>query len=449
MKTGLLRENAAWIKWTVISFVFLCVFLVLNSKRSSILFVHQDEINFCQTGLYSYKTLVIEHDTTDPGWHDSFRSFGSPNPQIGKLLIGCSIWHHGFHDFSGVFNMWSHRILVKNILADGRFPPGKLAAGRLPVVLLSALMAALLSWLAMIATDGAGFSLPFQILSAITVVLLFLPNQTVHFGAFRAMLDAPAAAFSTTAIVLSIITLNRIHQNSLLSGFLFSIGSGIATGLAISTKMNAILSWTSVLASIPAFAILLYMRGKLDRNRQRTLIGAWISQLLIPPIVFVGSNPYLYKNTWRGICQMFAFGNQIIQRKAHLPKYALYTLSDKISSFFRSTTTPIASFRSPMIKGSLCFLMFAGILTLLYLLWKNWRFRIVSDFCFTIPFLAWLCATVLGVIWWTPLSWNRYYLPAIPPLLILESIGLTTLVWVAIHRKLPLKKTAENDHPAS
>jgi len=70
----------------------------------------------------------------------------------------------------------------------------------------------------------------------------------------------------------------------------------------------------------------------------------------------------------------------------------LWTIGDKVGAFQN------AVFGNP----------FNGILFLIgfYLLLRNWRQ--------TYPFSVYGVITMAGVIVWTPLNWDRYYLPAVP-----------------------------------
>jgi hypothetical protein len=108
--------------------------------------------------------------------------------------------------------------------------------------------------------------------------------------------------------------------------------------------------------------------------------------------VFLLLNPQLWPDIVGGIKTMIDFGRSIAERRSRFPGDALWTVTDRFVAFYK---------RVP--ERPLDFLLFVfGVIILA----KNWRTMW--------PFLLWGGVEIFAVIWWTPLNWNRYYLPAVP-----------------------------------
>lgn len=113
---------------------------------------------------------------------------------------------------------------------------------------------------------------------------------------------------------------------------------------------------------------------------------------LLPLFLFLSLNPQLWPDVRIGVQTMLDFGKSIAARRELFPDAALWTVADRLRAFYTRT------FEKPLE-----FLLFVfGFVTLL----KNRRT--------TWPILVYGLLIILGVLWWTPLNWNRYYVPVVP-----------------------------------
>lgn len=114
--------------------------------------------------------------------------------------------------------------------------------------------------------------------------------------------------------------------------------------------------------------------------------------MLLPPIIFLALNPQLWPDIGEGIRVMLEFGKSIAARRERFPDVALWTVADRLQAFY------IRVFGKPLELLLFSF----GVIILV----KNRR---------TLwPILVWGSLSFFAVLYWTPLNWNRYYLPAVP-----------------------------------
>ncbi len=391
-------------------------------------FFHRDEANWIRVSIFSFNTFFIERNYQDDGWSNSFRTFGFQNPQVGKFIIGGSLYLHNYRDFEGVI-AWNPDEDLEWHVDQGVVPPAEERfAARLPVILLASGTVSLVGVLTMIVLSYLLRSRMLLFLGGIVAATFFATHPLIWNHGHQAMLDVPAIFFSTLAIFFITVTILRcpkgLSKRSLFLGF----AGALSTGLAISTKMNALLTWGVILLVLLIGLIGSWVFKMQQGKRNNYFVIQLLFQLVIPPAIFFGSNPFLYNDSIANLKRMILFSGRIANRRAQLPNAALYTFFEKVNAFSKLGFGGSAS--SLHVNALFNLLIFAiGFAAICYALFKfrNAQAEVTLTF---LLLLIWVCGVGLGVLWWTPLAWGRYYVPWVPAASIIQGIGIAYLALI-------------------
>jgi len=186
--------------------VFIVSILCLLISLPSMKFFHQDEKNWSEAGKFAFKTFFVERDFIDSDWKAPMGTFGRQNPQIGKYIIGASLWIHGYREFDGVVKWNPKNNLQWHIEQGGYVPsPEELYAARLPIAFLAAGATSLIFLLASLAEQfihgKSGW------VAGSVAAVAFLAHPVIWSSSHRAMIDLPAIFFSVLAITFMTYTL--------------------------------------------------------------------------------------------------------------------------------------------------------------------------------------------------------------------------------------------------
>jgi dolichyl-phosphate-mannose--protein O-mannosyl transferase len=342
-------------------------------------YYHMDEGYWIETAKWTFKTYVLDRNFSAKQWLSwDLRSFGRTNPNAGKLMIGGVLYLRGYQEFKGLPNWDMSKSQQWNIEQGNAAQQGELYTARSFVVFITALTAGILFLalsFSMSGTEG--------ILGGIITVVVFLSHKLVSELGRQVMLDMPAVFFGTAAIV-SAWMVTRESLNSYIRWGAFGLITGLLSGFAVSTKLNA--------GVIPLVVMVIGIYLILSTKGDRGALLFFMLVIVLSVGVFLLLNPQLWPDIVGGIKTMIDFGRSIAERRSMFPGAALWTVTDRFVAFYK---------RVP--ERPLDFLLFVfGVIILA----KNWRTMW--------PFLLWGGVEIFAVIWWTPLNWNRYYLPAVP-----------------------------------
>ena len=424
--------------------IFISSSLVFSNNLSSLDYFHADESNWIRVSIFSFDTFFIEKNYQADGWQESFRTFGFQNPQMGKFVIGASLYFRNFRDFDGVI-AWNHDKDIAWHVAQGLAPTAEERyAARLPICLLASGTVTLVGLLTMFALYQMLFNKVLVLLGGVTSSVLFAAHPIVWQLSHRAMPDIPAAFFSTLAICLTLATLLLFQKGLFKRSLVVSAVGAVAVGLAISTKLNALLSWGAVVLILVVVSATWWLSGKMGEPKgRRCFLAYFFLQLSVPWLIFWGSNPFLYKNGIANLQKMIEFGQRIANRRAQLPNAALYTVGDKLKAFASLGFGSLSSlFHGNSTVDVLVFIIGFAVLggTVVRLL-KQKDLR-TGAFFTAVLLLLWASVLGVGVLLWTPLSWGRYYMPWLPATAVFQGTGLIFLVsWV--FRKVAGKQEAQ------
>ena len=398
--------------------VFIFSFLALVINLPSQKYFRRDEVNFSRVSVYSFRTFFIEKDFTDIGWSKPFNTFGFYNPQIGKYIIGSSMWVHKFRSFNGVAK-WNPNKDIKWHIEQGIVPsPDKLFAARLPIAFLASGTAVLLFVLGSLLTESYSRKLSIS-MGLLTVLLFFLHPLAWQFG-HRAMLDMPALFFTTFAITSLVLSGRYFIRGMASQGVLWGLSASFMIGLGIATKLNALLVW-GVIFSCYTGATFYFFYQKKYRFVKLILFLLGI-HFLIPLVIFVITNPFLYQDTFLGIQRMLEINSMVSNQPDHLA-----TLIEKMNSFIELGIGFIESWSQTKLIDALL-LIGGGIIMPISIYKKK------HDKQFVVTggiLLFWIFVMGIGLLLWIPMPWGRYYLPWMPASALLEAFaiwGMLTLL---------------------
>lgn len=358
---------------------------------------HSDEAAWSRVGVTAFSKFFVEKDIRSLWWLKSLGTFGVENPNAGKFIIGGSLWMHGYRDADAI-------PVTNNQLAtfQSRY------AARLPSAMMFALLTGSLSFLAGLVTQSYW--------SGIGVVVVFLAHPWIRYHARLATLDVIALTFSTLGVVLLIYAFRERLEPDISfhwTDHLVAMVAWLFIGLAIATKMNALLILATSWVLYLVFTWYLVQGGNLGGNLQRVLLEVGIGLIVVVSVFWV-TNPALWSEP-DVVQKMLQFGTQGVQNKQALfPDAALTSLGEKIEAFYRFSIADAGEGFTTVVLGiALFFGLSYGVGDHAFL-----RRAVI------VP----LIVTSIGVTLWSPLAWARYYLPAIVYVMFIQGMG----IWFAL-----------------
>lgn len=378
MKMSLLTSKPLWIVFIAI---LITTLLIYSRNLASYAHYHMDEGYWIETSKWTFRKFVVERDFSASEWASwQLGNFGRPNPNAAKLLIGGILYLNGYRDFRGLPKWDMSQSKQWNIEHGNAAPVDELGVARWPMVLMTALVAGML----FMGISLSASNLLKGIVGGIASVIVFLTHPLVYTLGRQVMLDIPAIFFSVMSMMCAWRVVTTYETSSLEANRkLWGLFASILAGMAVSTKLNA--GIMPLLMVIVGFYALFSCKTKKDRV-------FWIFTLLLPPIIFLALNPQLWPDIWGGIRVMLEFGKSIAARRDKFPNAALWTPADGVRAFY-----------SRVFGSPLELLVFAfGVV------------QLAKDYHKTWPVLVYGALAFSAVMLWTPLNWNRYYLPAVP-----------------------------------
>ncbi|MEN9934152.1 MAG: hypothetical protein RLZZ387_731, partial [Chloroflexota bacterium] len=373
---------------TALAAVLLPVFLAdLSGARTS----HEDEPMWTTVGSGAFHTFFIERDLFGPFWREHYNTWGYYNPQVGKYLIGASLYAAGYQEKLDV---------SPEPIAD----VGLLAAARLPSALLGVASCLALYGVVTLVSDRRHGLLASGLMAGGSL----LPLMSA-----RAMVDAPALAFSMLGLLGTLLTLRALRAGQQ-RAFLLAATTGAACGLAAGVKLNGGLVFGVAVLALALEAVLALRSGRSPLAALACLgvAGAWAWAM------FFATNPFLYPDPLGGVREMQkfnAFVGGFSLETPRIPQGKVRALWDSVSTY------------GPLGRAGLPgdqLLLLAGALRLALAArdpgewWRrSWG-----------PLALWVLVSYVMIGLWLPVDWDRYYLPLQPVNAALQALGV---LWAA------------------
>lgn len=358
-----------------------------------------------------FRLYVVEHDFQAPAWRDEYATFGSRQPQVGKYIIGIGTYLGGWvgEPYMAYYYDWSHDLSWN--MANKGVPPAELVrAGRVPVAIMGLVACLALYWLATLLTD---------VWVGLLSVALFVGGRLVVTTSRLTMIDAPALAFSLLTLIGMVYVLRALRQGRSRAALCYIVPTGLVAGLAVGTKLNALLVLGACVAMLLGETL-----SRLQRQRRLALLALLLLTLLLGCawLVFYASNPFLYGNAVAGSRHLLAMGSIV----ATIPIEQLTTRRAQVEAIWGHLLTyaPLARLNLPYDRW-LILLGAALVGALAVGQWEQLRRRTLD------LVLVWTALAYLGITLWLPHAWERYYLPLQPCNALLEAIAISsTLRWL-------------------
>ncbi len=364
---------------------------------------HADEVYWTAAGWQATQLFFVERDFDHVFWSSSVarhilardkkrEAAASRNPKLGMLLLGGAMHLGGAPEVQ-----WTQYAFARSTAwnrANGRLPPhATLLAARVPVALLGV----------------AGGVLAFAILRfwlapgwAFAGALLLAANPLVTLVCRRAMLDGPAYVFSLASFLALLIAVRPESRER----FAPAVGLGLALSAAVGCKLNA-----GVL--VPVVVIVFAIEAWRRRSPAPVLRLAVVGLVALVP--FVALNPTLYGAPVQGLRDMFRLGGELGDLPLLFPRDALPDFPSRTSAAASILLGEFGMLRSTVgIPGEALFAL-TGLAAF------AWHAR--GDSAARVLLIWWVVATI-AVCTWPSVRWNRYFLPGLAPLVLVEFAGL-------------------------
>lgn len=333
-----------------------------------------------------FRLYFIEHDFDHTAWHEEYSTFGSRQPQIGKYIIGLGTSFVDFNDEPERYRWIYRQSAAWNM--EHTVPPADLVtSGRIPVALMGVVTGLTFYWLVTLVTNRlVGI---FALASLIGAGLLISSSR-------QAMIDTPALAFSMMTLIGMVHVLRAIRSERTLQAVILALPTGLAAGLAVGTKLNAILI---LLVCVAALLLEALLAGRRSVGASILALGVLVGAV---SLVVYGSNPFLYRQPLAGVAHLLELSSLV----AAIPLDQLLTVPERIAAVWASMElyAPLHVLGVPGDR----WLVLLGVVALSAKTYQGLRGlrELQLDLI-----ILWICITYVGVTLWIPHNWSRYYLP--------------------------------------
>ena len=379
--------------------------------------IHGDEGMSIMTIPY-FQYLFVDRDVRRKEWHDDRLNAVHTHPMISFYLMGAWLWVYGYDARQLPERSYRWSLSLAENRRQGRVPDQVLLdLARAPMV-----------------ASGAGaivvLYLPGRVLagipSGVVVAGLALGNPSLHEHLVRAVPDPPFALFFLLALLLGVLGASRRRDGGL--SIWWAVAVGVALGLAVASKLTAVLS----LAAVAGWAVLVALVAvrrwggspvwgwRAGLARAWTASRGWAVAILVAGGVFVASNPHLYPDPV--LHTMHLFGHRIDQGEAdqrRRPEVVTESIRERAAfvldgSVGRGTLTGARGFPIEILLAAV------GTIASAMAMWGEWRRGGVAPVGLV---LITGVAYVVGTVAFMPAMWGRYLLPTVLIGALLSGLG--------------------------
>jgi len=385
-----------------------------------------DEMFWIPASNIAFEDFFIHGDFSQETWDQEYYTWGNYNPTIGKFIMGFFIHWRGD-------NQWREFPVkegTKELKDRINFPTVEtFVAARLPSFIFAYLSCFLLFFIVYLCV---GFK------EGVLAAILFVYNPIVRFVSHLALTDFYVIFFGLLSTLFFILLIKGINKKSfpIVLG-IYTPAVGVFIGLCIGCKLSGFLCLINiaVLLIIAWFFSfdLPWLSGKfksiqifnLKPHSRWMFPSVLILTMAISFSIFIFSNPFLYRNTLHNLRHMYS-------HKSFLEKYDIsqnLSLKEKFTIALGKRLLGdyhILHFRKfHRLSILLNFILTAiGLGYFPILIMRDIGNRDYSNANIKIVLLSWCIIHLGGTLWWVPKDWYRLLLPAILPLIVLESIGI-------------------------
>lgn len=397
---------------------------------------HGDENHWLHSSKY-FKLLFMDRDISNKQWQEPE---AYDQPPVGKYIIGLALFVAGEGDEIEELEKMSVWDFSKNYswnVANGTIPPPKLlSTARLTMALFGIFTCLLLYYIG---------KEVFSVRTGIIASLLLAYNPLMLSWSRRAMTDALLLFFLMTNVVLMMFFYKSFLKEKSRKSFVFAALIGMNVAFASGTKLNGALTGI-IFASFCIFVVLMKIIqykflqhiNKLKTIKElKIIVGSLLVSGFIAIFIFIGINPYLYRQPLDGIAGMVEHRMLIVEAQqeqtgpsldVEFTGPALTSLNKKVNFVVKRTLFPngyVTLGNILKLPVDLC-LFILGVAVLLYVEFKCLRENYIPSLRSIV--IIWLVITFTGMTVWIPIDWQRYYLPFVPCIVMMLGYGIDKVI---------------------
>ncbi|MFZ5844906.1 MAG: hypothetical protein ACOY0S_00365 [Patescibacteria group bacterium] len=384
---------------------------------------HIDEFEFVRRGIF-FDLMFITKDFNHPEW---FIPENYPlQPKLGPYIYGGVLWLVGVRDIKDQFRAYEaykqgkttawHLWFRKEI---SQLDPEIKSAAELVVIgrrvsLGFTLMVFLLVFL-------LGWQVGGILCAAITVYLL-AHNPLMFIYGRRAMTDSFLIFFlfaNLFLVMFYVRLLKQAHRWSHL--WLTSVLLGLTTAFAAAVKLTGILSYGFLLLQF-GMLLAIYRRGF---PKIKILMVNFLTATAVFLSVFIFLHPFLYQDTALKIYTMFASRLRVAREyQSVYPGTAVYSRSQALSLITKRVLLPggdYTNIKLPVVPVDLL-LFVVGLFSLGRKV--AFEFRKSQTISLELILLTWTVFIIGSLIFYLQNDWDRYYLPAVSVVALVQAYAL-------------------------
>jgi hypothetical protein len=367
---------------------------------------HGDENLWIAVGSRAFQKFFIEHDIHNPFWQEEYYTWGSYHPQLAKYLIGAGSYFGGYHEVPILWYDFTQDV-IGNQQNGNILDSAILRSARVPIALTGIAACLILFWIVRF-TAGTWYGV-------IAVVSIY-QSHLLYVTSRRAMIDVPALCFSLLTLLCLIFLRRAIRDGNAKLMIIWSTTTGIASGLAVSSKMNGLLI---VIICGVVIGIEYFYTLRSPVHSALNTVACSIIMLTLTVLIFVGSNPFLYSDPIVGTQHLLSL-SQLLKTD---PSAMTTTLNRKLLAVWNQILT-YAPLNQNQLPGDL-WLLLLGLVALTATAVKTPRFFVEKSLDII---TIWITTNYIVITSWLPVNYPRYMLPLQPCNAFLVAYGVGWLV---------------------
>jgi hypothetical protein len=380
---------------------------------------HGDEAWWSSSGYYYTRLMFIDHDYTPASWSNKgYWEFGLLSPPAGKYFIGLAMHaslpagaYYYPYDFSKseTANREQRKVPPPEVLRPGRMMSG---------------IAGFTTCLAVFLVCAKSWDWVVGLLASLTLAF----NRLFTLFAHRAMTDSFLVLFLVLSVLCSLY-LVQFGRDKPVKFLMMSVVAGLVAGICISVKFNG-----AVTLLVVGLSILSLMISVKPRNLDRLgliALGCIVS-VGFAILAIIALNPMFYTTS---VAELMNRAGMVLNGWTRLLGNQQKSFPGQAIIGFPGVAINrmVADYYHPVLS-LLAIVGAARVLTLL------WRYPLSAG---TVPLLVVAGSsvmTIVAVMAWIPLDWDRYYLPMVAMAVPLSAYGMVSaadFLYLRMGRKRP------------
>ncbi|MGI5827908.1 MAG: phospholipid carrier-dependent glycosyltransferase [Patescibacteria group bacterium] len=391
--------------------------------------LHEDEYAWIERGGIFFQKYFLEKDFSHTAWK-SYHSYDQP--KLGEYLYGAwtSLYYQkspqqvfaetGFQENLASYSLFSEYspsqwwVKYQAHTPQYQFIPEKYQDAY-KVIVINRYFGVVFTLALLVAIFFMGNYVGGYV-TGFASFLLLAQHRLLQSGGRQAMADSMLIFFMMINFLLFAFFANKPRKNFWIT-ISFSTFLGIWIGCATSIKLNA--AMTAILGSIWMLAIPWFQRKRNSKIVKEAFVPILV-MYLTAFIVFTALNPFVWENPIQNTLKMLSWRSQVaLNMQQSVPSLAYTSPFDRILGIAEETLLP-ANHNQRFLPW-----LPDGIDVLLFILGSSFLLiQVLKREKKSLYFLWWFAGTVLFLALYLTVAFDRYFLPIIPLIGIVEAYGL-------------------------